>query len=193
MIRKIQTAGERERKKKRNQIIIGIVLIGIMVISTAGYAIVSNRDETQTKVAFGNFEFVKQQDFWVTSFGDNFIYLQYLPQDVENVSVSGIYTLDAFSNKPLYYVTSNPGAGEILNNIRNIERYQEVCIQGINCTGNELPVKSCNDNIFVFKPASGEPENEIKTKVYQSDNCIYIEGDFIKGADAFLYRLYGIA
>ena len=29
-------------------------------------------------------------------------------------------------------------------------------------------------------------------EVYQDSNCIYISGDYVRGADAFLYKLFGI-
>ena len=74
---------------------------------------------------------------------------------------------------------------EISNNIgKYIQRFNEACLQGENCT-KDVPTKDCSSNIIIF-----EIGNE--TKVYSEQNCVYIVGDSIKGADAFLYKILGI-
>ena len=49
-MRKIQTEAEREKEKKKNQIIIGVVMIGLLVVSTLGYSFMSgNNNNTNLK------------------------------------------------------------------------------------------------------------------------------------------------
>jgi len=59
-------------------------------------------------------------------------------------------------------------------------RVQEACYG--KCDKN-LPEKSCNDSLIVFRQNDSE-------KISQSDNCIFIEGN-LRDADAFIYKLFG--
>jgi hypothetical protein len=94
----------------------------------------------------------------------------------------------------LYFVNNKAASNEIINNLKGIfSRYQEACLVGgcdyddVNETGNkDLPEKTCSDNLIVFD----EIENE--TRVWQENNCVYISGNYILGADAFLYNVFGI-
>ena len=60
-----------------------------------------------------------------------------------------------------------------------VSRIQEACYGPCE---EDLPEKSCEDNLIVVK------ESE-ESKIYQEENCIFIEGG--TGAiDAFFYRLF---
>jgi hypothetical protein len=188
MIKRIKTQEDIKKNKKRNQIIIGVILVGLMVLSTAGYAILSN-PETKSgseKTSYNGFTFVKNSGFWLTEVNGRTFIFQSLPQELENLTISGTFNLQDYSGKPLYIVNLNPSASIIIQNMRNdLERYQEACFEKINCTNKELPIKTCKDNLIIFLP-------EENKGVYKQENCVFITGNINNGADAFIYKLAGI-
>ena len=58
MIRKIKTREEIKGKTKKNQIIVGIILIGLMVLSTVGYSFLSNEESSQESEKYNQYEFI---------------------------------------------------------------------------------------------------------------------------------------
>lgn len=188
MLNKIKTQEELQKEKRRNQIIIGVILIGIMIVSTAGYAILSNtkNDGGGEKISYKGFNFVRQQGYWMTEANGRAFIFQFLPEEIENISISGVFNLKDYSGKTLYLVNNNPASVVILQNLgQSLERYQEACMEGINCTGKDLPVKTCKDNLIIFLV-------EEDKGIYKQDNCVFITGNVNKGADAFVYKLAGI-
>jgi len=184
MIRKIRTREETDKKNRNLQIIVGVVLVGVLVLSIVGFGFMNNDgEESDWSEEYNGFEFSRVQGGWGLVVEEQVFYFQYLPQEVENVSVSGNFNIQSYLNRPLYFV-GDGASSEILNNLgRYVLRYQEACMEGLNCS-EELPVKTCEDNLIIFE--SGED------KVYQDVNCVYISGEFVKGADAFLYHLLGV-
>ena len=187
MLRKIKTQDEiSKKKKKRDQILIGTVLVVLLVVSTAGYSLISGsaNKTSNNRVVENGYEFYSDGSGWKLLVEDQTFRFQYLPSELENISVEGNYDFEAYYQQPLYF--HNPtGASEVLVNLqRYILRYQQACLNGTECKEG-LPVKDCDSNIIVF--IDGE-----ETKVYNNQSCVFIEGDAIKGADAFLYELLGI-
>jgi hypothetical protein len=118
-----------------------------------------------------------------------YFYFQYLPQELENASITGFYNIQEYIGKPLYFVNDNQASYEILRNLEPyILRYQKACLNNSEDCEEELPVKDCNNNIIVFS----SEESEFEAKVWREKNCVYISGNFIKGADGFLYKMLKI-
>lgn len=185
-MRKLKTKADLEKKQKKNQLILGIILISLLTLSTAGYSIMNNVTEQNSITSEKGVDFYYQNGLWITDFSDYQFGFQNLPSEVEGVQISTNLTLGNYQGLPVYFVNSNQGTSEILNNIgRFVLRYQNACLEGQNCTEN-LPSKDCSSNVFIF-----EASNE--TKVVQEGNCIYIYGSSINGADAFLYKILGIS
>jgi len=186
-MRKIKTADEVEKVQRRNNLILGIVLISLLVLSTLGYSIFSRSDDSDS--GENSEGFVKQGDYWVLNSGENNFYFKNLPSGVANVSVLGEYDIQDYLEKVVYFVNSNDGANEILVNLGDyFLRYQEACLEGLICEG-DLPVKNCSsDNVIIF----ANVDKEI-TEVYKDENCVFISGNSVAGADAFLYKILGIS
>jgi hypothetical protein len=191
MIRRLKTREELDSKRKRNQIIIGVVLVGLMILSTAGYAILQNGSTNNNQVLdYNGLKFIQTSQGWQltvqtqTSAKTQTFYFQNLPNETQNISVIGNFNLNNFAGKPLYFVNNTGGGQEILINLgRYIQRYQDACLS--NSTGCEtLPIKTCKDNVVVFVGGNGG--------VKQVENCTYISGD-IKASDAFVYKVLGIS
>ena len=189
-MRKIISKEESEKKKKRNQLIVGLILIGVMVFGTLGYAFEGreNKESDSNKIHYNGFEFVKQNDYWITKIGESEFIFKYNPEQV-NKTEGNFNTLDKYFQKPLYIYSENEMASsEIVRNMgSSVQRVQKSCFENEICEEN-IPIKTCDDNIIIIK--------ESKTrKVEQKENCVFIEGnkeELIKLSDEFLFKIIGI-
>jgi hypothetical protein len=184
-MRKIKTEIQIQKTRRRNNIIMGIAMIAILMISTLGYSLMSNEEEKKSKTTEFGMDFFYENGLWKISFQDKIFGFQYLPSEISTVEKNISINLGTYSGNPLYIVSPNEGLSEILNNIGDYAlRYQEACLVNTTCQG-DLPQKTCENNIIIF-----ETGNE--TRVYQKENCVFIVGDSVKGADAFLYSILGV-
>lgn len=194
-MQRIITRGEQAKKTKRNQLIIGVMLILLMAMSTVGYALSSRESESNTdKIKYNGIEFIKNSDYWqFTAQGSNFI-TRYNPKETENVSAGFVYTkLNDYANEPLYFVGNfQEPIFELKRNIYPFAlRIQDACMQGINCSLESLPKKNCSlDNVIVVQESYDKRES-----IYQKDKCIFISANMENQtiyADAFLFKILGI-
>jgi hypothetical protein len=189
MLRKIKTQEEIDKAKKRNQMIIGGVLILIMVLSSLGFSLLSRDDSGGvSSIKEGNKEFFLENGFWKLDIGGQIAVFRYLPSELEDVSIEGSYDLNKYISQPVYFINVNESEGisEILNNLGGyFLRYQEACLNNSLCD-KDLPVKDCDENLIIF-----EGGNE--SRVYQNESCVYLSGDHVKSADVFLYKVLKIS
>jgi len=184
-MKRIQTAALKGRKAKRNKIIMGVVLTFLLVVAPLGYSLFNNTEDQDVKVKERGLDFYKVNGLWRTIMGEQEFGFQYLPSEVENVPVEGIYDMGVYANQPLYFVNVNEAAPEILNNIQRYAlRYQEACLNESSC-GEDLPLKDCGSNLIIYEAGND-------TKVYKNQSCVYLVGDAIMAADAFLYKTLNI-
>jgi len=180
-MKRIQTADILKRKARKNKIIMGVVLVFLLVFSTLGYSLMNNDDDRDTKVNENGLDFYKGGGLWRAVIDGQEFGFQYLPSEVESVPVEGIFDLGGYASQPLYFVNVNEAAPEILNNLqRYIMRYQEACINESAC-GEDFPLKDCSSNVIIYEAGND-------TKVYKNQSCVYLVGDAIMAADAFLYE-----
>jgi len=172
-MRRITSQKEIESKKKRNNTMVGIFLLIILIFSTIGYGFVySGRNPGAGR---GSSEQSESQNQGV--------YLRSTIQSTKNVPVEISFTLNDFAGQPLYIVSDNP---TILNEIsttlgKHASRVQQACFGPCE---DDLPEKDCSENLIVWQDS---PEN----KVHQEERCTFIEGD-ITAVDAFLYKILEI-
>jgi hypothetical protein len=212
-MRKIKTMADIEKVRKRNNIILGIVMIALLVGSSLGYSLMGADRESEDTVEFGGFDFVRDGGMWKLSIGDEVFGFQNLPSEVSDVDVNISVELGMYNGQPLYFVNLGDGVNEILGNIGKYTlRYQESCLQEASllekleirdqnlddlgdltsgalgdeaaCEG-DLPIKDCSSNLIVFEEGNS-------TRVYSEGNCVFITGDVLRGSDAFLYKLLDI-
>ena len=199
-MKKIETQEERDKKTKKNQIIIGVLLIGLMVLSTAGFALMntthsggSGQNYDYETREYNGIEFIRQDSFWATQINGKTYAFVYLHDEIEDVDIAITNTLTDYLNSPLYIVNGN-GTREIIafNMLPEFAlRVNDACLDEATCESDEYPIKSClHDNIIVFK--DDDPESTRVTRVYQENNCIIIEGDKAKGADKFLQHILSV-
>ena len=181
-MRKVETREEAERKQKRNTLVVSIVLIAILVFSTAGYFSLSDEEETGGS-SQGSSKVKDMGNGWAMDYNGQALSFSSSPDSASNASISLINTLGSYAGQDFYIASDNEAVTyEISYNLgRFAERVQPACYGA--CDKN-LPEKGCKDNLIVFKEAA-------QNRVYQNDNCVFIEGS-MSAADAFLYKIFGV-
>jgi hypothetical protein len=196
-MRKIKSEEDLARSQRRNNIVLGVVMIGLLVLSSVGYSVMSADNDKAYAAEELGFKFVRSGGFWVTEVNGEVFHFEYLPSEIADVEVNLSLGLDNYRNEVLYLVGSGDGASEILNNLNGyILRYQGACLGDAvdlnnqtyvvpvgECDG-DFPVKACDNNLIVFEEGDG-------LRVYSDESCVYVVGD-LRSTDAFLYKILGI-
>ena len=194
------TKEEIEKKDTRNKVIIGLIMVAILVLSTAGYAFFSGSEDTIKKVKYNEIEFVSNENsLWQFQIQNINFATQYNPYDTENISAPIFFSMTDYSSRPLFFSGTGQGKQEIARNLGNfVSRMQEVCVEDYISNREDeecnvqLPIKNCSEeNIIIFKNI----ENENLTEIMQEENCIIISStseEQIKASDAFIFRILGI-
>jgi len=193
-MKKIITKSQKQRKDRINQIIIGIILIGLMFFSVLGYALGGKEEESLEKVEYNKVEFLQDNSgYWNFEVNNKNFLTKYNPEETKDISFISYFNLNSYSGKVLYFDSEfqEPNL-EIARNLNEfILRVQNACKSEEDCKEN-YPIKNCSrDNIIIIKEINeGEKEN-----IYQEDNCVFITaslGNQTKYADAFLFKVLGI-
>lgn len=189
-MRNIENKKESEKRNKRNQLIVGVILIFIMLGSTFGYVMFSSPDNNSgiEKIQYNGYEFVNQNGFWVTSIGNYDFVFSYNPEQVEKINAS-LNSLNTYSGKVLYFFYENDAAAvEISRNLGSIVlRFQGACIDEEGCP-EDWPIRDCSNNFILIKETN-------ESKIYQENNCVFIEGpreNLTQITDEFLFKITGI-
>ena len=101
-MRKIITQEEKGKKIKRNQLILGIVLIGLMVLSSLSFAFINNTTSNiNEKIEYKGIKFVTDENgYWNFNIqGTNFL-TKYNPKETEDISFLNYKSINEYSNKP---------------------------------------------------------------------------------------------
>ena len=148
-MRKLTSKTEREKKQKRNQIIVGVVLIAVMFFSVVGYGFMDNGDVSK-KVNYKGFDFISQNSLWFTQIGGFTFAFRKNPSEIDAVE-SPLNYLNSYSGKPLYIsAIDKESEVEITSNMRQVvQRIQYACFDEGNC-GEGLPIKTCSDNFIII-------------------------------------------
>jgi hypothetical protein len=190
-MRPLESKQEEERKRKRNQWIIGGIMIVVMLGSTFGYAFyqLGNKDNVDnSKVDYNGYKFVNQNDFWLTTIGSYQFMFRYNPTEVEKINTTINY-LSSYSGKPVYVFSEDyVAANEIYTNLGSVvQRFQGACLEDKNCP-TDWPIKDCSSNFIIIKKAN-------ESRIYQDQNCVFIEGkegNLTQITDEFLFKMMGI-
>lgn len=188
-MRAIESKKEMEKRQKKNQLIIGGILIFVMLGSTFGYAFYQlGNDEAGGKVEYNGYKFIESNGLWTAKIGNYDFWFAYNPTQVERIDAEVRY-LNSYSGLPLYFFTESEDAGtEIYRNLQNtVQRFQVACLEEKNCP-EEWPIRDCSNNFIIIKEAN-------ESRIYQKDNCAFIEGpreNLTQITDEFLFRITGI-
>ncbi len=188
-MRRITSKASEIKKQKKNQLIIGIILIIVMFGSVFGVIVNSfGKKENSNEVEYNGFEFVNENGYWKLGIGGYSFVFRNNPYEVEEIETEINY-LNSYSGKPLYISSEfSEATTEIYYNLEQIVlRTQNACLEGEKCEG-DYPVKTCEDNFIII-----EEKNE--SNIIQDNNCVFIQGseeDIIKVCDEFLFHIFGI-
>jgi hypothetical protein len=200
-MRKIVSKEEEEKRSKRNQLVVGGILILVMVASVLGYAFGREQKDTSTeKITYNGLEFTKTGNLWNTNTGSYQFSFLYNPEEAGKTN-SALNQLSSYSNKPLYIYSENSEAGiEIYRNLfyqnQIVQRVQNACLEGEKCEDENYPIKNCTDNFIIIRENNqSDILNQNKSTIKQQNNCVFIEGN--KGnltqlSDSFLFKITGI-
>jgi len=189
-MRKLISREESERLRKRNQVVVGLILAFLMIASTVGFAVQDNlggnsgSTENSDKVTYNGFEFSYINNFWVF---DNFVF-RYNPKEVPDVGDS-LKNIEEYRGKVVYIHSEDATAeAEVYVNLAQVaERVQGACLENTKCV-EDLPIKNCNDNFIIIRES-------VAQRISQANGCVYIEGekeDIVKLTDQFLFKVLGI-
>ncbi len=187
-MKKLISKSEREKRTKKNQITMGLILVFLMILSVLGFALQGNigNKEDKDKMVYDEFEFTYINGFW--RIGD-FAFI-YNPEQVPEI---GFALKDAtfYQGLPTYvYSENSESKTELKVNLALIaEEVQEACIdkEEIECPEG-IPMKTCEDHFIIIR------EGNISL-IKQENNCVYIEGpeeELLKLTDQFLFKILGI-
>lgn len=199
-MRKLSSRIDEEKKARRNRTIAGIILVGVMLFSTLGYAFRNNDDENVSNLNINGFEFVRNGNYWNLGINGRELIFRYNPYEVEEVN-SNLNEIRNYRDKPLYIYSENLEAeSEIYRNLFYntgfVQRVQNACPGNLNVSldfevecEEELPFKTCEDNFILI--AEGESES-----ITQEENCVFIRGaqeNLTKVTDEFLFKILDIS
>lgn len=189
-MKRIKSKLSEAKKRKRNNLIIGVILIFVMFGSIFGIIINSfGSSDISNEVEYNGFTFINNNGYWGLEIGDYSFIFRNNPYDVENIETFVNY-LSTYNGKPLYISSySTEATSEIISNIGFVTlRVQNACLEGRECEGNDYPVKTCADNFIII-----EEKNE--SGIMQDNNCVFIQGsaeNIAKISDEFLFHVLGV-
>jgi len=185
-MRKIGSEREAERKKKRNTIIISIFVLAVLVLGTVGYGFISGPglpdNDPSTNTEHGTATDLGNR--WLVSIHGQNLPFTNNPNSTREIETNIQKTIADYTNQPLYISSDNDAiTSEIgLTLGRYTSRAQKACYGS--CPNEDIPEKNCSSNLIIW-------EDSTTNKVYQEENCIFIEGD-MKAVDAFLFAVFEV-
>ena len=200
MLSRFQTAKEKEERDNRTKRIFSLVVVIILALSTAGFALLSSSGRQNGGNAYYDFEFSPTSEGWQTSVGGYYIITQYLPQDVEYINHSGILNKDDFQGI-VYFVTSTESeiqTAKELSRLITAVKKDYACLpenqENEECQNKSI--KSCEDatriqKIIIFN----ETESKGNASVVYENNCLSIQGnseELIRATDKAIFLLFGV-
>lgn len=188
-MRKIISQEEKAKKDKRNQLIVGSVLVLIMVLSVLGYSFGTSDEETSNSDAiyYKNFKFLKSNGIWKIDLYGKQIYFSNFPNETD--FSNEINLLNSYQNLPLYIYSNNSNVDlEIYRTLGQfVQRMQKACLENKTCE-QELPIKNCENNFIIVQESS-------VADIRQENKCVFIDGkkeDLLRITDEFLFKIFSI-
>lgn len=185
MLKPIEKIKDKERKERRNKIVLGLLSAFIMIISVIGFAL---------NLRGGNSN-VKEGGFWnfYVKLGNQKLQLKtlFLPNETGDVKIKYAPTIGDFINKKYYFYSSSELREEsfrALSYLSYISILREACLKDYPCYNSELPLKDCNENFIVFIKSND-------TEIDRKSECIILKGNrtnIDKTIDKFLYIIFKI-
>jgi len=189
-MRKIISKKKNPNKLNKNQLIVGLALVFLMLISIAGFGFNNSGQENSEKIIYNGFEFQKNDDYWVLQIEGNVFVFKNNPEQTEEIvnSEKNLEKINNYLNKPLYIYSKDALAKqEIINSVsRFVLRTSNACPEGKVCE-EDWPVKNCSNNFIIISYGD--------EKISQQEGCVFIQGseeNLLKVVDEFIFNVLGI-
>lgn len=191
MIRKITSKQDEEKRKRKNQIVIGAALVFLMLLSTLGYSFGTNLSQQNSQGAtinYNGYDFIYNNGLWTLNIGGTVFGIINNPS-LSYPTNSTVKSLTSYYGKPLYIYSENKDAeSEIYRNLVDVSsEISYACPEGTICEDG-VPTKTCEDNFIIIK-------EEKLPNIFQEDGCVYIEGpmdSLTRITDGFLLKIIGV-
>jgi hypothetical protein len=200
----------KDKREKRNKIIVGIIVSFLMVSSIAGFVILNstnNQEVNKFTLTYSNkdYEFTRKQDnlgnqYYEVSSDKGIFTTYYHPQQLNNIEISQ-EVISVIKNTNFFYLTFDPQQSDLSyvdylrfdlkNNIPQAIYFEE----GITRESDvyNLPLITCQ-NATPYVPVIFL-KNSTMTNITMIDNCINLEFptyEILKIRDMLVYLLQGI-
>ncbi len=193
MMKRLTSKKEEQKKAKKNQLIIGIALVGLMILSTFGIIVNSfGKEKENNEINYNGYSFEESNGFYILTLGQDQFYFKSNPLELKGLEYESNYSksMTNYAALPLYLDSKDQTSySELYQNlISHAQKIQPGCLNEEDCANQDYPIKNCQNNLIIIR----ESENN---NIYQEENCIFIEGkkeDLIKLTDKFLFKIIGI-
>jgi hypothetical protein len=190
-MKKIVSKYKRKKSDRRKQIIVSVILIGILFVSTVGFAFQGSdtSSDEQESIESNGIEFIEQSGYWVAEINQAVFIFRYNPEQIQETNPS-LNLLDNYYNKVLY-LNSNTSEAELelfANMGQFVTRIQRACLEGEECLYEDVPIKTCEDNFIIIEQAE-------EKEIIPNQNCVYIRGpeqELTQLTDEFLFNIFNI-
>lgn len=193
MIRKIQTKASIEKKQKRTQRLLGIILVFVMFGSVFGIIATSfNNEQEEEPDSYNGYLLTNQNGYYALTVGQKTFYFKNDPNNLFQIEYEENITrlLPQYANRVLYIDSEDYSSyRDLYQNLQGYPtRIQDACISEDDCIDEELPIKTCQDSIIIVKEST-------RNRIYENESCTFIEGNgenLSKLTDLFLLKILGI-
>ncbi|HLC53192.1 MAG TPA: hypothetical protein VJK03_01495 [Candidatus Nanoarchaeia archaeon] len=182
-MRRIMTAQEQEARRQRNGRVLAVLMLLILLGSTAGYAFLYYDENNQGTTGAEENGVQQTAAGWSFKAGEQTITVQHSPSETANSTVLTTKTASDYAGTTLYIDAENQAIyAEIALAFNTYaSRVQPACYG--DCERN-VPEVNCSQALIVWTDSSEDTVSE-------QEQCVFIKGD-MRTVDAFIYRAFGI-
>lgn len=186
-MRRIITAEEKAKRDKKRARMLSVLMLVIMLGSTAGFAFISYQQDQQPQQASqqqGQEQLQETANGWLFRFQGQQLLALTSPAAAADVPLDTTVTLEQYAGETLYVdAESEAVVNELATTVgRYASRVQQACH---GTCERDLPEMNCTQgNLIVWKAADDN-------MVSEEERCIFIEGD-MRAVDAFIYRVFDV-
>lgn len=185
-MRAIETEEVRDARDKRNRLIGGLFLIGVLLLSTLGYALVNRMSSDDTTTTPSDVLAYNGQYWSVQKYGKQLAFT-YSPNETSEIPIDMNYTLADFASHMVFVDagTDDTSLNELAFNLNGLSgRIQKGCY---GTCASDLPEKNCTGGDLLVVIRDSQEKN-----VRQDQSCVFIDGN-LASVDAFLYRILEVS
>ena len=200
-MKKIISNEDKEKTTKRNQLIMGLILILIMIFSSVGFAFSSKlTGNVVEEIEINGVDFSRDANtgYWTFKVNGNEFNTVYSPEEVADIEFVNSKTINDYARKPLYFL--GEAGGDFAELYRALSQYTlrvgGACLDD-KCE-QDYPIKNCSvDNVVIIENIVGEDGeiSKLEEGITTDDNCVYIRAkpeNLIRYIDAYLFDLLGL-